>query len=627
MPSFHMNISTGPKGAAFEHAQYIAREGRFADEEKYGPVIAQAQANFPEWAREERNAFWTASDEFERANGNTYREYELALPRELSREQQIALVERFAEQELGSTRVYQWAIHEPNASDGKPQPHVHLMFSDRQLDGIERGAAQFFKRYNSKNPERGGAQKFSYGAGKEEAARTYEGIRERWATVQNLALEHAGVEARVDHRSLAAQGILDREPELHRGPAVSGIEARGEVSEVGRRQREQRLERAMARDSVVAEVRIVTREEMALERVAVRERRELAAEVTGPERELVLPLVAADRREQLGRAQAAAERRVERRQGLGIGGELKEKLLTQARALRERIGEQLGRVKEWIAERFPDPLQRLKERSRELFDTVVEKAQRAMGRDAGQDQAADKTATPKRGMFDGLNLKAGARTREREAFSEVRLSAVERAPETAQQASQNLNRALDRYARTWSDAMRMPEKNLPILEHQRTAFREASLALDGVQPGASADLHNALTHEPKFYQAMTSLQGKERTLQLRAALDHEARGRSDPNLKAERLVKTWRVLEAERERTSGYENKDARQQVKERMKSIADELKRDPQLESILQRRAQELGIERGSRLDRVLNAPTIERALDLSVRDLGRHRDRGLSL
>jgi hypothetical protein len=407
MPSFHINISTGPKGAAFEHAQYIAREGRFADEEKYGPVIAQGQANFPEWAREDRNAFWTASDEFERANGNTYREYELALPRELSREQQIALVERFAEQELGSTRVYQWAIHEPNASDGKPQPHVHLMFSDRQLDGIERGPEKFFKRYNSKNPERGGAQKFSYGEDKAAAARTYEGIRERWATVQNLALEHVGVEARVDHRSLAAQGIRDREPELHRGPAVSGIEARGEVSEVGRRQREQRLERTRERESVVAEVRVVTREEMALERVAVRERRELAQGATGEDREAVLKRVEADRLEQIQRAQAAAERRVERRQGLSIGGQIKETLLTQARELRARIGQQFGRVKEWIAERFPDPLQQLKERSRDLFDTVVEKAQRALGREAGQEQAVDKTAARKRGLFDGLQLGSG----------------------------------------------------------------------------------------------------------------------------------------------------------------------------------------------------------------------------
>jgi len=300
-------------------------------------------------------------------------------------------------------------------------------------------------------------------------------------------------------------------------------------------------------------------------------------------------------------------------------------LLDQARQLRERIGQQFGRVREWIAERFPDPLKQIKERSLDLIDTVVEKAQRALGRDAGEGWGADKTSTPKRGMFDGLNLKAGARQGEREAFSEMRLPAAARAPDTAQQASQNLNRALDRYARTWSDAMRMPEKNLPILEHQRTAFREASLALDGLQPGASADLHNALKFEPKFYQAMTSLQGKERTLQLRAALDHEARVRSDPNLKAERLVKTWRMLEEERERTSGYDNREAREQVKERMKSIAGELKRDPQLESILQRRAQELGIERGSRLDRVLKAPTIERALDLSVRDLGRHRGLGL--
>ena len=94
---------------------------------------------------------------------------------------------------------------------------MHLMFSDRQQDEIERGPEQFFKRYNSKKPERGGARKFSYGANKEEAALAYEGIRERWATVQNQALEAAGVEARVDHRSLAAQGSGTGRPQRHRG--------------------------------------------------------------------------------------------------------------------------------------------------------------------------------------------------------------------------------------------------------------------------------------------------------------------------------------------------------------------------------------------------------------------------
>jgi hypothetical protein len=381
MASYHINITapTKSEGSALEHAQYIQREGRFT-EEKYGEVAARGQANFPEWAREDTSAFWKASDEFERANGSVYREYELALPRELSRDQQIALVQRFAEQELGTTRAYQWAIHTPTARDGKEQPHVHLMFSDRQLDGIERGPELFFKRYNSKNPERGGSKKATYGANKEEAAMVYEGIRERWATVQNLALEHAGVEARVDHRSLAAQGIRDREPELHRGPAVSGIEARGEVSEVGERQREQRQERALEREAAGADVRMVTREEMALERVAVRERRELAQEITGEDREAVLKRVEADRREQIERAQAMAERRVERRQSLG--GRMGKKLLEQARELRERIGEQLHRVKEWIAERFPEPLKQLKERTQALFGKTLEPTPAAPSREA-----------------------------------------------------------------------------------------------------------------------------------------------------------------------------------------------------------------------------------------------------
>ena len=285
---------------------------------------------------------------------------------------------------------------------------MHLMFSDRQHDGIERGPEQFFKRYNAKNPERGGAQKFSYGVDKEEAARTYEGIRERWAKVQNLALEHAGVEARVDHRSLAAQGI-HREPEVHRGPAVSGIEGRGEVSQVGERQREQMRVRTQAREMVVAEVRVVTREEVAAERVAARERRDLAREVTGTDRAVVLPLVEADRREQLGRAQAAAERRVERRQGLGIGGRLGEKLLTQARALRERIGREIGRVKEWVREHFPDPIKQIKERSRDLFEAVAEKARGRRPARAQEPEKEPERTQPgdkKRGMFDGLRLRS-----------------------------------------------------------------------------------------------------------------------------------------------------------------------------------------------------------------------------
>jgi hypothetical protein len=630
MASYHFQINTGGKGTALEHGQYIQREGPFT-EERYGEVAARGVANMPAWAREDPAAFWRASDEYERANGNTYREYELALPRELSRSAQVALVQRFAEQELGSARPYQWAIHLSTASDGKEQPHVHLMFSDRQHDGIERGPEQFFKRYNAKNPERGGARKFSYGVDKEEAARTYEGIRERWATVQNLALEQAGVEARVDHRSLAAQGI-HREPEVHRGPAVSGIEARGERSQVGERQREQRLARTQARAMVVAEVRVVTRQEVAAERVAVRERRELAREGTGADRALVLPLVEADRREQLGRAQAAAERRIERRQGLGIGGRLGEKLLTQARALRERIGRELGRVKEWVRERFPDPLKQLKERSRDLFEAVTEKA-RGRGRQGPtRESEKEPERTPsgdkKRGMFDGLRLRSERLpAAERDVSSSARRS-VQQEPSPGlgrDRASEALNQSVDRYARAWMDAWRMRERDLPVLEHQKTELKHAGEALDNQRPGARQDLHNALRHEPQVFRAMMELEGAQRTRGLLAGIEHEERVRRDPNLRAERLLKEWNGLEAQRKELTGWENEAARQKVKGQMRELALEFKQEPQLELAVKRRAQELGMERGSRLERVLKEKDLDRALSLAERDLG--RSHGLSL
>ena len=92
-------------------------------------------------------------------NGSTYREYEIALPREMNAKQRLELVEEFIQSEIGSKYPYQFAIHNPKAMDGNDQPHVHLMFNERLQDGIERDPEQYFKRYNSKNPERSGAKK------------------------------------------------------------------------------------------------------------------------------------------------------------------------------------------------------------------------------------------------------------------------------------------------------------------------------------------------------------------------------------------------------------------------------------------------------------------------------------
>ncbi len=621
---FHLHVSAGGKGAGAEHAQYIAREGRFTPE-KYGEIGEHEVGNLPEWARGSAARFFAAADDYERANGNTYREFEMSLPRDLPEAEWGPLVRQIVAEQIGSAHAYSWAIHEPKGHN----PHVHIMYSERTLDGIERGPEHYFKRANTKNPERGGHLKSDRFAGRG-GPQAIERLRERWAEIQNVALERAGLDVRVDHRSLEAQGIK-REPGRHRGPAVSGIEARGEVAEVSVRREAERVERVAARKELVAEVRVVTREEMAVEREAARERRELAREVTGADRALVLPLVEADRREQIGRAQAAAERRVERRQGLGVG-ELRDKLVGQARALRERIGREIGRVKAWVAERFPEPLQRLKDRSRDLFDATLEKARGARGRsESALEKVPDRAPSgdKKRGRFDGLRLRAerSAAPEERDVSRSARPSmARESSPRPVRDpVAEALNQSVDRYARAWVDAWRMREKDLPVLEHQKTELKRAGEELDQHRPGAKQDLTTALRHEPSVVRIMTELEGAERTRGLLAGIEHEARVRRDPNLRAERLVKEWTGLEEQRKELSGWQNDGAREKVKGQMRALAQEFKLEPQLELAVKRRVQELGINAGSRLGRVLQEPNLERALSIVERDRG--RSRGLSL
>jgi len=216
MASYHLSVKVGGKGKALAHAQYIAREGEYKvkHQEK---LEAVEHGNLPNWAQGNPNLFWQCADEFERKNGAAYREIEIALPRELTPKQRQDLVQVFVEQELGDQHAYTWAIHSPKASiEGGEQPHAHIMLSERIQDGIDRGADQFFKRYNSKHPERGGCQKSNTTKSAEQRKTELVELRERFADLQNAFLEEYGHADRVDHRSLADQGI-DRIPEKHLG--------------------------------------------------------------------------------------------------------------------------------------------------------------------------------------------------------------------------------------------------------------------------------------------------------------------------------------------------------------------------------------------------------------------------
>ena len=108
---------------------------------------------------------------------------DFALPRELDSNDQIALARDFAESLTADENLpYTLAIHAGRDGQGhEHNPHVHLMFSERQNDGIERSAQEWFRRADPRRPERGGAPK----------SRTFHGrgwverARERWADMTN----------------------------------------------------------------------------------------------------------------------------------------------------------------------------------------------------------------------------------------------------------------------------------------------------------------------------------------------------------------------------------------------------------------------------------------------------------
>lgn len=223
MATAYLEMKVGKVGMAAPHSAYIARLDHFRSRlEKGERLLATEFGNMPKWAAHDPIRFWQSADSYERKNGTTYRELLIALPRDLSDAENVALARAFVAQEVGGRHAYQWAVHVPKAVDGGDQPHLHLMFSDRQLDGIERDPEDYFKRYNSKAPEKGGARK---GFGGWEGSVTdaqnkvlLDDLRSRWEAACNRALEEAGTAVRVDMRSLEEQGV-DRPAEKKQGYA------------------------------------------------------------------------------------------------------------------------------------------------------------------------------------------------------------------------------------------------------------------------------------------------------------------------------------------------------------------------------------------------------------------------
>jgi ATP-dependent exoDNAse (exonuclease V) alpha subunit len=185
------------------------------------------------WARD-RERLWNAAEQAEkRKDARVAREYEVALPSELNRDDRISLVREFSGYLANQYGVVvDYAIHHPHRGGDERNTHAHILVTTRQLTA-EGFAAKASIELGDKD-----RAKIGLDAGADEITRT----RAHWAELQNRYLKERGHEATVDHRSLEEQGEI-REPTRHKGPAITAIERREKWSMAAERQREEVTER------------------------------------------------------------------------------------------------------------------------------------------------------------------------------------------------------------------------------------------------------------------------------------------------------------------------------------------------------------------------------------------------
>lgn len=191
------------------------------------------------WAKDRANLWNTAERCESRSNARVAREYLVALPVELSPGQRLGLAKGFS-QELSDRYGFalDLTIHAPRDFPGSDPRnfHAHLLATTREVLAEGLGAKTTLELNGSARHKLGLPRSID----------EFWHVRERWAIATNEALREAHVAARVDHRSLAAQGI-DREPRLTIPRAAFELERQGYQSYVADRMRQEHQARIEAR--------------------------------------------------------------------------------------------------------------------------------------------------------------------------------------------------------------------------------------------------------------------------------------------------------------------------------------------------------------------------------------------
>ena len=191
----------------------------------------------------DRNTLWNAVERAEpNWNSQLARRFNIALPRELSMDDRISLIRKYAEEQfVKKGMIADIAIHDPDPPEHNP--HAHILLTMRPM--AENGCWMPKSKKEYELDEAGNRIRDSNGRWKTYKVFTTdwddrgnaERWRHAWEVIQNEYLERAGSPERIDMRSFKRQGI-DRIPTVHMGPAVAALEKRGIQTDIGDLNRE-----------------------------------------------------------------------------------------------------------------------------------------------------------------------------------------------------------------------------------------------------------------------------------------------------------------------------------------------------------------------------------------------------
>lgn len=209
--------------------------------------------NVPEWAKD-RLKLWNEVEKIEKSkDSQVAREINIALPKELNKEQNIELIRSFVKDNFVSRgMIADIAIHDSNNDDKNKDSivpleernnnkniHVHVMLTMRPFNEDGTWGAKSKKEYIlNKKGEKIKLKSGEYKSRKIETTdwnkkETLENWREQWATYANKSLEKAGFDERIDYRTLEAQGI-DKIAEIHVGVHANAMAKKGIESDRAR---------------------------------------------------------------------------------------------------------------------------------------------------------------------------------------------------------------------------------------------------------------------------------------------------------------------------------------------------------------------------------------------------------